>query len=453
MSGEFDLIARIRARAQALARADVLLGIGDDAAIVRVPADHDLIVSTDTLNEGVHFPRATAAFDIGWKALAVNLSDLAAMAAQPAWCTLNLTLPQADAEWLDAFLDGFFVLASQHGVSLIGGDTTRGPLAITVTAHGFAPHGTALRRDGARAGDDVWVSGTLGDAAAGLATLPLLREGQQAPPLLREVQQTPSPLRAGRQTPPHLREGRQTASLSSPSPLAGEGVGRGGEVSADGTPDDLPSPGAPRHPLPAGEGQQTPSPLRAGQQTPPHLREGQQTQSLSSPSPLAGEGLGRGGESADTLRARLNRPTPRVELGLALRGIAHAGIDISDGLLADLGHILAASSVGAELDLAALPTSPALQGTFDEPTRQRFQLGGGDDYELCFTAPPSRADDVRAAAVRAGVAVTCVGRIDAEHGLRLRGHDGESRAAPALGYRHFEAVLEGDPGDDGKAVP
>ena len=199
MSGEFDLIARIRARAQALARADVLLGIGDDAAIVRVPADHDLIVSTDTLNEGVHFPRATAAFDIGWKALAVNLSDLAAMAAQPAWCTLNLTLPQADAEWLDAFLDGFFVLASQHGVSLIGGDTTRGPLAITVTAHGFAPHGTALRRDGARAGDDVWVSGTLGDAAAGLATLPLLREGQQAPPLLREVQQTPSPLRAGRQ--------------------------------------------------------------------------------------------------------------------------------------------------------------------------------------------------------------------------------------------------------------
>jgi len=332
MSGEFDLIARIRARADAAARDDVRLGIGDDAAIVRLPPGCDLVVSTDTLNAGVHFPHDTAAFDIGWKALAVNLSDLAAMAAQPAWCTLNLTLPDADAVWLDGFLDGFFALATRHGVALIGGDTTRGPLAITVTVHGFVPHGEALRRDGARVGDAVWVSGTLGDAAAG------------------------------------LRQWREGSAMDA------------------------------------------------------------------------------------ALRARLDRPTPRVELGLALRGIAHAGIDVSDGLLADLKHVLEASAVGGELDLASLPTSPSLLEGFDESTRQRFQLGGGDEYELCFTAPLSRADDVRAAAARAGVAVTCIGRIVDECGLRLRGRDGSLVAAPALGYRHFSGADEGehDPGEGEK---
>lgn len=332
MSGEFDLIARIRARADAAARDDVRLGIGDDAAIVRLPPGCDLVVSTDTLNAGVHFPHDTAAFDIGWKALAVNLSDLAAMGAQPAWCTLNLTLADADATWLDGFLDGFFALATRHGVALIGGDTTRGPLAITVTVHGFVPHEEALRRDGARVGDEVWVSGTLGDAAAG------------------------------------LRQWRL------------------------------------------------------------------------------------GAASVARLRARLDRPTPRVELGLALRGIAHAGIDVSDGLLADLKHVLEASDVGAELDPAALPSSPALIAAFHEPARQRLQLGGGDDYELCFTAPPLRADAVRAAAACAGVAVTCIGRIVDEYGLRLRGRDGSLVAAPALGYRHFIGADEGehDPGEGEK---
>ncbi|WP_290890438.1 thiamine-phosphate kinase, partial [Arenimonas sp.] len=167
MPGEFALIDRIRARAGR--RPDVVLGIGDDAAVLRVPPGHELVVTSDTLVAGVHFPPETSAADLGWKALAVNLSDLAAMAAAPAWCTLALTLPEADAGFVDAFLDGFLELADEHGVSLVGGDTTSGPLSITVTAHGLVPAGEALRRDGARAGDEVWVTGTLGDAAGALA--------------------------------------------------------------------------------------------------------------------------------------------------------------------------------------------------------------------------------------------------------------------------------------------
>ncbi|KGQ18886.1 Thiamine-monophosphate kinase [Lysobacter dokdonensis DS-58] len=164
---EFDLIERIRRRA-ATARDDVLLGIGDDAALLQVPTGQTLVVATDTLNAGVHFPVETAASDIGWKALAVNLSDLAAMGAQPAWCTLSLSLPDGDPAWVDAFLDGFTALAAMHGVALVGGDTTRGPLSVSVTVHGFVDAARALRRAAARDGDDVWVSGTLGDAAAAL---------------------------------------------------------------------------------------------------------------------------------------------------------------------------------------------------------------------------------------------------------------------------------------------
>lgn len=164
---EFDLIERIRARVAT--RDDVVLGIGDDAALLQVPPGMQLVVAMDTLNAGVHFPHETAPADIGWKALAVNLSDLAAMGATPAWCTLSLSLPQADAAWLDAFLDGFLALADAHRVALVGGDTTRGPLSVCVTVHGFVEPNRALRRDGARIGDDVWVSGTLGDAAAALA--------------------------------------------------------------------------------------------------------------------------------------------------------------------------------------------------------------------------------------------------------------------------------------------
>ena len=341
---EFDLIARIRTRAGT--RDDVLLGIGDDAAILRVPAGHDLVVSTDTLNVGVHFPIDTAPSDIGWKSLAVNLSDLAAMGATPAWCMLNLTLPAADSDWVDAFLDGFLEIATQHDVVLIGGDTTRGPLSVTVTVHGFVPHGAALRRDGAHEGDEVWVSGTLGDAAAGLGLL-------------------------------------------SPSP-SGRGIGVRGDAEREGSALFAPHP----NPLPVGEG--------------------------------------------DKLRLRLDRPTPRVELGLALRGIASACIDVSDGLLADLGHVVVASNVGAEVSAPLLPTSPALQSAFDERERIAMQLGGGDDYELCFTASPARATDVLAAAKQAEVPVTRIGRIEAQPGLRVRGADGVVRDAQAIGYQHFD---------------
>lgn len=165
-NAEFDLISRIHSHVRS--RPDVVLGIGDDAALLQVPPGWQLVVTADTLNAGVHFPETTAPADIGWKALAVNLSDLAAMGASPAWCTLSLSLPNADDAWVDQFLDGFMTLADQHGIALVGGDTTRGPLSISVTAMGLVEAGCALRRDTAQVGDDVWVTGTLGDAALAL---------------------------------------------------------------------------------------------------------------------------------------------------------------------------------------------------------------------------------------------------------------------------------------------
>ncbi len=376
MNAEFDLIDRIRARASH-ARADVALGIGDDAAILRVPAGHDLVVSTDTLNSGVHFPAKTDAFDIGWKSLAVNLSDLAAMGAQPAWCTLNLTVPDADGEWLDAFLDGFLELASQHAVALVGGDITRGPMSITVTVHGLVAHDKALLRSGANVGDDIWISGTLGDAAAGLELL------SAAPPL-------------------------------SPSPRAGDGLGvmrRAGEL-----------PMAVRAPKNAREG-------RTG-----GASDCQAVEALSATD------AHRQPQQYDGLLARLDRPTPRVALGIALHEIATACIDISDGLLADLGHVVVASNVGAEITIAALPTSADLSKAFDRARRVALQLGGGDDYELCFTAAQTSAPDVVAAGVHGSVAVTRIGRIEAQSGLRLCDADGAVSSAPATGYRHFASM-------------
>jgi thiamine-monophosphate kinase len=318
MPGEFALIQRIRARVRA--RPDVALGIGDDAALLTVPPGHQLVVTSDTLVAGVHFPPETAPADIGWKSLAVNLSDLAAMAATPAWCTLALTLPEADEAWLDAFLDGFFELADQHGVALVGGDTTHGPLSITITAHGFVPEGQALRRDGAKAGDEIWVTGTLGDAAGAL---------QQ---------------------------------------------------------------------------------WRA-----------------------------RGPASAK-LRYRLDRPTPRIHAGLALRGLATAGIDISDGLAADLGHVLNASGLGARIDLGRLPTSRTLADHFDEQARWPLQLAGGDDYELCFTAPASAAFAIEQAMSECGVSATVIGQLETEPGLRCTTPDGADYTPPRAGYQHFQGV-------------
>ncbi|MEO8000683.1 MAG: thiamine-phosphate kinase, partial [Arenimonas sp.] len=167
MPSEFALIDLIRQRVKP--RSDVVLGIGDDAALLSVPNDQLLVVSTDTLNNGIHFPEDTAPEDIGYKSLAVNLSDLAAMGATPAWASLAISLPKNDIDWLEKFLDGFFELADEHAVQLIGGDTTQGPLSITVTVQGFVPKDLALRRDAAKAGDEIWVTGSIGDAAGGLA--------------------------------------------------------------------------------------------------------------------------------------------------------------------------------------------------------------------------------------------------------------------------------------------
>lgn len=312
---EFDLIARIRDRAPS--RDDVVLGIGDDAALLQVPPGRQLVVAMDTLNAGVHFPPDTAPADIGWKALAVNLSDLAAMGAEPAWCTLSLSLPSAQTVFVDGFLDGFLELAARHRVALVGGDTTRGPLSVCVTAHGLVEPGRALRRAGAAPGDDVWVTGTPGDAAAALAAL-----------------------------------------------QAGAAVDR-------------------------------------------------------------------------ALRVRLDRPEPRLAAGRALAGLASACIDVSDGLLADLGHICAASGVGACIELDRLPASPALS-RFKPELRWPWQATGGDDYELCFTAPAAHRDAVTAALAATGDATaTRIGTIDTSNRVRAQRPDGEPWTAAAPGFRHF----------------
>lgn len=315
---EFALIERIRARSKG--RDDIVLGIGDDAALLQPLAGHLLAVTADTLNSGVHFPPETQPADIGWKTLAVNLSDLAAMGATPAWGTLALSLPQADAAWIDAFADGFFALADAHAWRLIGGDTTRGPLSLSVTAFGQVPPGQALRRDGAQVGDDIWVSGTLGDAAAALQ---LWQRGEL-------------------------------------------------DVTRPATDGDL-----------------------------------------------------------EFLRQRLLRPTPRVALGMALRGIATAAVDVSDGLLADLGHIAARSGVGAWIDTQALPISAALKAVLASKEAQGCALRGGDDYELCFTAPAASHQAVMAVSALCCVPLTRIGQIRRELGVSCEG------ATDVGGYQHF----------------
>jgi len=317
---EFTLIDRIRERT-AQARDDVRLGIGDDAALLAVPSGLELAVAIDTMVEGVHFPRGTAAADIGWKALAVNLSDLAAMGATPAWALLALSLPDANAAFVDGFADGFAQLARAFGLALVGGDTTRGTLTVSVAVHGFVPPGQALTRAGAQAGDIVLVTGTLGDAAAGLR---LLQHAQH--------------------------------------------------------PDEA---------------------------------------------------------LAAYLTARLHRPTPRVAAGLALRGRASACIDVSDGLLADLGHICRASKLGAEIEAALLPRSSAMLALFDDASSRELALAGGDDYELCFTVPPSQVAAVQAELDRLGCGATRIGRIVPGHGISVRDRDGSVLEATRQGWDHF----------------
>lgn len=317
--GEFELIQKYFAGATPT-RADVVTGIGDDAAVTQLPPSHELVITTDTLVAGVHFPDGTAAADIGHKALAVNLSDLAAMGADPVWFTLNLTLPSLDTEWLRHFSGGIAALAREFGVQLIGGDTTRGPLAVGITAFGTVPRGSALYRRGARPGDRVYITGHVGDAAVALR---VLQHGL------------------------HLPAEYQTAVLQ-----------------------------------------------------------------------------------------QLHRPSPRVREGLALRGLASACIDISDGLVADLGHVLTASGVGATLDLKRLAVSPAYESVLAE-IGWELALTHGDDYELCFTLPLAHLPAFNAVSPRFACGFSHIGDIDAELGLRIRDEAGAPYVPRTTGYDHF----------------
>jgi thiamine-monophosphate kinase len=315
---EFELIRRYFTRPARTAA----LGVGDDCALVKAPTGLVLAITTDMLLEGTHFLPGADARRLGHKALAVNLSDLAAMGADPRWFLLALAVPDADEAWLAQFADGMFALAEAHATELIGGDTTRGPRTIGITAIGTLPPGCALRRDTATEGEELWLSGSTGDAALGLA----------------------------------------------------------------------------------------------------HAQ-------------------GRIALGADALRhclARLETPEPRVALGKKLRGLAGAAIDVSDGLLADLGHVVEQSNVGAEVDYEALPRSAALRSCADRALADDCLLAGGDDYELLFTAPAARRAEVEAAGAAAGLAVTRIGRIvGGAPVVRLLGAGGKPIEVARRGYDHF----------------
>jgi len=321
MSREFDLIRRYFQDATNR-RDDVTLGIGDDCALLQVPPGQELAVSLDTLVCGRHFVQDVDPEALGHKALAVNLSDLAAMGAAPAWVTLGLTLPQADEHWLAGFMRGFGALAGEYGVQLVGGDTTRGPLAVTVQVHGFAPAGEALRRGGANSGDLVYLSGTVGDAGLAL--------------------------------------------------LAQQGL---------------------------------------------YVRQG----------------------ALAHLVQRLDRPTPRVKLGIALRAYASAAIDLSDGLGGDLNHICEASGLGASLYLDRLPLSDAVRDYVAETGDWSVPVSSGDDYELAFTIPADRQGEFEAAAVNFDVPVTQIGIMEKGRGVRGIHPDGQIIDEVAVGYDHFQA--------------
>jgi thiamine-monophosphate kinase len=304
-------------------RGDVELGIGDDAALLRVPERMQLVAALDTMVEGRHFPAGSPPRSIGHRALAVNLSDLAAMGADPAWCLLSLTLPEAREDFLSDFAAGLLELAAAHNVALVGGDTTAGPLAIAVQALGFVDTGTAMRRSGAAAGDLLFVSGTPGDAAAGLR---LAMDG----------------------TPPSLDARHRTALLD-----------------------------------------------------------------------------------------RFHFPEPRVALGRALRGIASACIDVSDGLAADAGKLADASGCAALIELERLPLSAALAAFAGEHARQ-LALSGGDDYELCFTVPAARVPQLAARLADVKCTATCIGRLEPGSGVMLIA-DGRRSDQGYTGYDHFAA--------------
>jgi len=313
--GEFELIARYFSRP--VARRDVLVGVGDDAALLEVPAGQALAAATDTLVEGRHFLPDAPPESVGHQALAVNLSDLAAMGAEPAWALLALSLPEPDTHWLEGFARGFHALADRAGLTLVGGDTVRGPRIVTVQVLGFVPAGLALRRDGARPGDVLYASGSLGDAAAGLK---LLRDGRRA-------------------------------------------------------------------------------------------------------------------DTDSSLVRRYRFAEPRLALGMALRGVASAAIDVSDGLLGDLGKLCDASGVGAILELEQLPLSRALLASFDATQAERFALGGGDDYELAFAVPRAAVSEMETSLATIG-RITRIGEIVTGHGVRCQ-RAGQTVEPEIAGYDHF----------------
>ena len=316
-TGEFDLIRRYFQRPQLQSAVPMALGPGDDCALLDVPSKQQLAVSADSLVAGVHFLPDMPAKRIAQRCLAANLSDLAAMGAKPAWFTLCLTLPERDDVFLQGFSDGLVDMAQRYGIALAGGDTTRGPLAISIQVMGWVPAGQALLRSGAQVGDGIYVSGTLGDAAAGLMNLK----------------------------------------------------------------DDI-------------------------------LAE-------------------------DFLAQRFYDPTPRLALGQWLQGKATAALDVSDGLLQDLGHILNQSQVGACIEMDKLPLSTALQEKLDPQQRWHLALAGGEDFELCFTLPDEHGLALAEVAATLGHAITRIGKIEAEHGLRLT-QAGQAVVLPdSLGWQHF----------------
>lgn len=311
MMNEFDIIKNFFAN-QTRSRNDVMAGIGDDAAIVDVPDNYQLAITTDTLVAGIHFPIETPPFDIGYKSIAVNLSDLAAMGAMPAWITLALTLPQANETWLTEFSRGLFTLANRFNIQLIGGDLTQGPLSITLQAIGLLPKNKALKRNTAKPGDLIYVTNFLGDAALGLQCLQ------------KKIK----------------------------------------------IPDE------------------------------------------------------------NYFISRLNQPEPQIEIGQNLLEIANAAIDISDGLSADLQHILTQSNVGAIINVDQLPLSPQMRKAL--PTKKAIELAltGGDDYELCFTVPKEKQTQLKNA-------VTCIGIITEKKELTLHYQNGTSYDGNQAGYQHF----------------
>jgi len=317
---EFELIKKYF---QNLAHEDpsVKCGIGDDAAIIQIPQDMQVVLSIDTMLEDTHFPAETTPYDIGYKALAVNLSDMAAMGALPKWALLSISLPENDESWLKEFATGFLELARHHSISLIGGDMSRGPLSITVQIQGLVPTNTALMRDGAQKGDHIYVTGTLGDAGVGLDIV-------------------------------------------------------SGKLS---------------------------------------IRERHKMFFLN----------------------RFNRPEISIGAGIRLRNIASSAIDVSDGLIADLGHILESSHVGAEIEMDKIPLSEAMQQCINATTAWNYALTSGDDYRLCFTAPSEMQEKITNLLKDINVSVSCIGKIKGETGLQLKIPEGTSFEPSGKSYEHF----------------